>query len=413
MNKRMELLAPAGNFEKLKFAVAYGADAVYFSGKTFGLRAFSDNFSDDEIGAAVQYLHRFGRQAYVTMNIVPHNEDLELVEPYIRFLQEAGVDAVIVSDPGLFRLVRQFAPEMTIHVSTQANITNWATAQFWSEWGAKRLVLARELSLDEIRTIRDTVPATEIECFVHGAMCISYSGRCLMSNYLTARDANRGECSQPCRWRYTLVEEKRPGQYFPVLEDARGTYVFNSKDLCMLPHLPDLLRAGINSCKIEGRMKSVHYVATVVKTYREAIDSCLADPEKFTLKEQWVTEMGKVSHRPYTTGFYYNKTSEEDQIYGANSYLHDSAFVGVVLQYSPEQGRALVEQRNHLRVGEMLEIMRPDRLENTSQKIEALYDEWGEPIAAAPHPQQKFWLPMKEAVPPFTILRRREVHNGM
>jgi len=408
MRKQLELLAPAGNFEKLKFAVAYGADAVYFSGKTFGLRAFSDNFTAEEMVEAVRYLHRHQRAAYVTMNIVPHNEDLAAVESYLKFLQEAEVDAVIVSDPGLFRLVRRYAPELTIHVSTQANITNWSAAQFWCELGAKRLVLARELSLGEISTIRQAVPEAELECFVHGAMCISYSGRCLMSNYLTARDANRGECAQPCRWRYALVEEKRPGQFFPVLEDDRGTYVFNSKDLCMLPHLPDLLAAGVDSCKIEGRMKSVHYVATVIRTYRQAIDSCLEDPAGYTVRPEWLAELGKVSHRPYTTGFYYGNPTEEDQIYGRNSYLHDSAFVGVVQEYAADKGMALVEQRNHIRVGDVLEIVRPDQLSNGQVQVTALFDEAGEPIVAAPHPQQKFWLPVAEELPPFTILRRLE-----
>jgi putative protease len=297
-----ELLAPAGSPEKLRVALAYGADAVYFAGRNYGLRAFADNFSDEEIAAAIAETHRAGRRAYVTVNIFPHNDDLGALPAYLAFLRDCGADAAIVSDPGVFRLARKTAPELPIHISTQANTVNWAAALFWEELGVRRVVLAREVSLADIRIIRAKT-GLELEAFVHGAMCVSYSGRCLLSNYLTGRDANRGECAQACRWRWHVVEETRPGQYFPVSEDRRGTYVFNSKDLCLLPHIPDLVGSGLDSLKIEGRMKSVHYVATVVKVYREALDAYAANPEDFAVRKEWLAEFEKISHRPYTAGF--------------------------------------------------------------------------------------------------------------
>ncbi len=400
-----ELLAPAGNLEKLRVAIAYGADAVYFAGKNFGLRAFADNFSEEEIAAAVAVAHAAGRKAYVTVNIFPHNDDLAALPAYLAFLRDCGVDAAIVSDPGVFRLARSVAPELSLHLSTQANTVNWAAALFWEELGLRRIVLAREVSLADIRLIRAKT-SLELEAFVHGAMCISYSGRCLLSNYLASRDANRGECVQACRWRYHVVEETRPGQYLPVSEDAHGTYVFNSKDLCLLPHSPALVASGLDSFKIEGRMKSVHYVATVVKVYREALDAFAADPECFYVREEWLAELEKISHRPYTSGFAFGPTGRDDQLYGqaTNSQSHD--FVGLVRSYDPVSGWAEVEQRNNMKVGEEIEVLRPQG-GNFRQIITALRDESGEQIAVAPHPQQMVSMPMDGPVAPLAMLRRR------
>ena len=346
-----ELLAPAGNLEKLKIALLYGADAVYMGGKSFGLRAFSDNFDETELQEGITFAHRMNKKAYVTVNIFPHNEDLEALPEYIRFLYDSKVDAIIISDLGIYRIARQVAPDLPLHISTQANNTNWSSALLWQDLGAERIVLARELSLEEIRLIR-TKTNLELESFIHGAMCISYSGRCLLSNYLTERDANRGQCAQPCRWKYSLVEESRPGQYFPVMEDERGTYIFNSKDLCLLSHIPELITSGLNSFKIEGRMKSVHYVATVVKVYREALDAYVADPAGFRMKAEWWDELHKVSHRAYTTGFYFNKASHNDQIYTSSSYIQSHDFIGLVKSYDRTTGIATIEQRNNMRVGD-------------------------------------------------------------
>lgn len=290
----MELLAPAGNMDKLKMAFLYGADAVYLGGKMFGLRAFSDNFSNEELEEAVQYAHSIGKKIHVTVNIFPHNDDLTGLPEYLRFLDSIHVDALLIADPGIFRMAREIVPHMAIHISTQANTTNWSTVQFWHDLGASRVVMAREVSLNDVAEIHRRVPDIELEGFIHGAMCISYSGRCLLSNYFTEnRDSNRGQCVQCCRFKYNVVEEKRPGQYFPVVEDERGTYIFNSKDLCLLPYLPDLYKAGLSSLKIEGRMKSIHYVATVVKVYREAFDAYERDPEHFTVQEEWLKELEK------------------------------------------------------------------------------------------------------------------------
>lgn len=400
-----ELLAPAGNFEKLKMALLYGADAVYMGGKSFGLRAFSDNFTDEELAEAVQYTHSLNKKAYITLNIVPHNEDLAALPAYIAYLVKIKADAVIVSDLGMFRMVRQTAPSLPVHISTQANTMNWSTALAWQEMGAERVVLARELSLVDIQTIR-AQSQVDLEAFVHGAMCISFSGRCLLSNYFTGRDANHGECAQPCRWKYSLVEEKRPGEYFPVAEDERGTYIFNSKDLCLLPRLNELCAAGINSFKIEGRMKSVHYVATVVKVYREAIDSYVANPAGYQCKPEWLAELEKVSHRDYTTGFYFNKTTADDQIYGSSSYKQTHDFIGLVKAYDAATGCAVIEQRNHMRVGDEIEIAQPAG-PAFSQRIEHMTDADGLEIQAAPHPQQIITMPMREPVQPYSMLRRR------
>lgn len=408
--KKPELLAPAGNMEKLKMALLYGADAVYLGGKAFGLRAFGGNFTNEEMREAVNFAHSMGKKIYVTVNIFPHNSDIAKLPEYLSFLNEIQVDAILVADLGVFTLAKKYAPNVALHISTQANNTNWVAVNAWAELGASRVVLAREMSLAEIREIREKC-SVELEMFVHGAMCISYSGRCLMSNYLTGRDANRGSCAQPCRWNYALVEEKRPGQYFPVLEDERGTYIFNSKDMCLLPYLPDVLSSGVESLKIEGRMKSVHYAASVVKAYREAIDSYFANPEGFHVKKEWLEELDKVSHRAYTTGFYYGRPTEKDQIYGTSSYTQTSDFVGLVLDYDAETGYATVEQRNNMKVGQEIEIFQP-HLSSYRQILQEMYDDEGEPIQVAPHPQQIVKIRMDKPVEPYTILRRDIVQNN-
>ena len=402
--KKPELLAPAGNMEKLKMALLYGADAVYLGGKAFGLRAFGGNFTNEELQEAVDFAHKLGKKIYVTVNIFPHNSDIAKLPAYLTFLNEIKVDAILVADLGVFTLAKEYAPDVELHISTQANNTNWAAVNAWVELGASRVVLAREMSLEEIKEIREKC-SVELEMFVHGAMCISYSGRCLMSNYLTGRDANRGSCAQPCRWNYALVEEKRPGQYFPVLEDERGTYIFNSKDMCLLPYLPDVIASGVDSLKIEGRMKSVHYAASVVKAYREAIDSYFAAPEQFEVKKEWVEELDKVSHRAYTTGFYYGRPTEKDQIYGTSSYTQTSDFVGLVLDYDEKTGFATVEQRNNMKVGQEIEIFQP-HLAVYRQILQEMYNDEGEAIQVAPHPQQIVKSRMDKPVEPYGILRR-------
>ena len=402
--KKPELLAPAGNMEKLKMALLYGADAVYLGGKAFGLRAFGGNFTNEELQEAVDFAHKLGKKIYVTVNIFPHNSDIAKLPAYLTFLNEIKVDAILVADLGVFTLAKEYAPDVELHISTQANNTNWAAVNAGAEMGASRVVLAREMSLEEIKEIREKC-SVELEMFVHGAMCISYSGRCLMSNYLTGRDANRGSCAQPCRWNYALVEEKRPGQYFPVLEDERGTYIFNSKDMCLLPYLPDVIASGVDSLKIEGRMKSVHYAASVVKAYREAIDSYFAAPEQFEVKKEWVEELDKVSHRAYTTGFYYGRPTEKDQIYGTSSYTQTSDFVGLVLDYDEKTGFATVEQRNNMKVGQEIEIFQP-HLAGYRQILQEMYNDEGEAIQVAPHPQQIVKIRMDKPVEPYGILRR-------
>lgn len=402
--KKPELLAPAGNMEKLKMALLYGADAVYLGGKAFGLRAFGGNFTNEELQEAMDFAHKLGKKIYVTVNIFPHNSDIAKLPAYLTFLNEIKVDAILVADLGVFTLAKEYAPDVELHISTQANNTNWAAVNAWAELGASRVVLAREMSLEEIKEIREKC-SVELEMFVHGAMCISYSGRCLMSNYLTGRDANRGSCAQPCRWNYALVEEKRPGQYFPVLEDERGTYIFNSKDMCLLPYLPDVIASGVDSLKIEGRMKSVHYAASVVKAYREAIDSYFASPEQFEIKKEWVEELDKVSHRAYTTGFYYGRPTEKDQIYGTSSYTQTSDFVGLVLDYDEKTGFATVEQRNNMKVGQEIEIFQP-HLAGYRQILQEMYNDEGEAIQVAPHPQQIVKIRMDRPVEPYGILRR-------
>jgi putative protease len=403
--QKMELLAPAGNMDKLKMALLYGADAVYLGGKSFGLRAFSDNFSLEEMEEAVRYAHELGKKVHVTVNIFPHNADLNGLPEYLTSLRDIHVDAVLIADPGIFSLARQIVPDLPIHISTQANVTNWASAKFWHDAGAKRVVMAREVSLKDVKAIHDKVPV-ELEGFVHGAMCISYSGRCLLSNYFTEnRDSNRGQCVQCCRFKYNVVEEKRPGQYFPVMEDERGTYIFNSKDLCLLPYLPDLYDAGLCSLKIEGRMKSVHYVATVVKVYRQAIDAYERDPEHFRVLPEWVEELEKISHRPYTRGFSVSRPTEADQVYSHSSNTQTHEFIGLVRSYDAERKLALIEQRNHFKVGQTVEFLQPKgRLVRCA--VRRILDEDGQDLDAARHAQQVVAVPVDEPLEAYSMMRR-------
>ena len=403
MRKNPELLAPAGTMEKLQMALAYGADAAYLGGAQFGLRAFGGNFTNEEIRAAVNLAHGVGKKIYVTVNVFPHNEDLVSLPDYLRFLADVEVDAVLVADLGVFMLARKVAPQLPVHISTQANNVNWRTVRAWQELGAERVVLARELSREEIREIRRHTDV-ELELFVHGAMCISYSGRCLLSSYFTGRDANRGGCAQSCRWKYALVEESRPGECYPIEEDARGTYIMNSKDLCLLPYLDEVVDSGIDSLKIEGRMKSVHYVASVVKAYRMALDACLTGTS-YKVREEWLTELEKVSHRSYTTGFFFGKTTEADQIYGSSSYEQTSDFVGLVRAYDEKTKIAAVEQRNNMKLGQEIEIFQPVGA-SFRQKLAEMWDTEGQEIAAAPHPQQIIRMRMAQPVEVNSILRR-------
>ena len=390
--------------EKMKMALLYGADAVYLGGKAYGLRAFGGNFRREELKEAMEFAHGLGKKVYVTVNIFPHNRDLAALPDYLRYLQEIGADALLVADLGIFTMCREIVPDTELHISTQANNTNWATVRAWQALGAKRVVLAREMSLEEIREIRQKCDV-DLEMFVHGAMCISYSGRCLLSNYFTGRDANMGSCAQSCRWKYALVEETRPGKYFPIEEDERGTYIMNSKDMCLLPHIADVIGSGVESLKIEGRMKSVHYVASVVKAYRLAIDAYFDHLDDFHIDPAWTEELEKVSHRPYTTGFYYHQPTKDDQLYGTSSYIQTSEFVGLVRSYDKETGWALVEQRNNMKLGQEIEVFQPTG-PLFRQTIRAMRDEDGEEITVAPHPQQLLYMKMEQPVEPYTILRR-------
>lgn len=407
MNRKIELLAPAGDLEKLKFACIYGADAVYIGGQIFGLRASAKNFSIKDMEEGIKFAHERGKKVYVTINIIPHNEDLKELPEYLKKLNELKVDAVILSDPGTLMYVRKYAKDLEVHLSTQANNTNYMSANFWYEQGVQRIVMARELSFKEIKEIKENVPEDlELEGFIHGAMCISYSGRCLLSNYMANRDANRGECAHPCRWNYYIVEEKRPGEYIPVTEDEKGTYFFNSKDLCMVKHIPEVINSGINSLKIEGRMKSIYYVANTVRVYRKAIDEYLKSPESYEFDSEWLEELRKVSHRKFTTGFYLNKPTEDDQLYDTSSYIREYDFIGIVLEYDEETGIALVEQRNRMFKGDSIEVIGPD-YKSFKQEIRIMRDENDEEIDVAPHAQQKIKISMDKPVDKYYILRRK------
>jgi putative protease len=403
---QIELLAPAGDLEKLKAAVDYGADAVYFGGEMFSLRAGAGNMSIEEMAEGVSYSHQKGRRAYLTMNIFAHNEDIAALQNYVEKIRNIPFDAFIISDPGVMMILKETFPEAEFHLSTQANLTNYQTALFWYQQGVRRIVLARELTFPEIHEIRNSIPEDmEIEAFVQGAMCISYSGRCLLSNFMIERDANRGACAHPCRWKYSLVEEKRPGEYYPVEEDDRGTYIMNSRDLCMLDHIPELAESGITSFKIEGRMKSSFYVATVVSVYRKALDQYLRNPKDYRFDPAWMKELKKVSHREFTTGFYFNKPTNQDQNYVTSAYTREYSFVGVVKDYDEKTGIAVVEQRNKMSLGDVLEVFGP-YTDYFEQKLDWMEDLEGNSLSAAPHPQQILKMKMNQPVKPGFLLRK-------
>lgn len=406
--RKTELLIPAGSLEVLKTAVIYGADAVYIGGEAFGLRAKAKNFTNDEIREGIAFAHERGVKVYITANILAHNDDLAGVEKYFEEMKDIRPDALIISDPGVFAIAKKVCPEIEIHISTQANNTNYGTYLFWHQMGAKRVVSARELSLKEIKEIREHIPEDmEIESFMHGAMCISYSGRCLLSNFLVGRDANQGACTHPCRWKYAVVEETRPGEYMPVYENERGTYIFNSKDLCMIEHVPELIEAGIDSFKIEGRMKTALYVATVARTYRKAIDDFMESPEKYYANMEWYKdEIGKCTYREFTTGFYFGKPSEESQIYDSNTYVKNYVYLGTAKAVR-EDGSFLIEQKNKFSVGEEIEIMKPDG-RNILVTVKNIETEDGVKQESAPHPQQLLWIDLGEPVEVFDIIRRKE-----
>ncbi|ONI43598.1 peptidase U32 [Candidatus Epulonipiscioides gigas] len=403
----IELLAPAGSMETLIAAVEYGADAVYMGGGAYGLRAKAKNFTDEEIKEAIKYAHGKNVKVYITANIFAHNNDFEGMEKFFKFIEQAGADGVIVADPGVFSVAKKTVPNLEIHISTQANNTNYHSANFWIEQGAKRIVVARELSFTEIKEIYEHIPNNiPIEAFVHGAMCMAYSGRCLLSNYLTKRDANHGECAQPCRWNYRVLEEKRPNEYMPIEEDERGTYIYNSRDLCMIEYLPQLIEAGIRSFKIEGRMKTPLYVATVTKAYREAIDTYLRSPEEYEQKKEYfLEEVGKASHREFTTGFYNGKTTSDDQTYTHNSYVRNYEFSGILIDYNKETKIATIEQRLKFSVGDTLEILSP-KAPVVSFKIDSMTNEKDELIESAPHPQQIVKIKMDSDINAPAIFRR-------
>lgn len=410
--RKPELLAPAGSPEVLRTALHYGADAVYIGGEAFGLRAKAKNFSGEEMREAIRLTHELGKKLYVTVNILAHNADLQAVRDYLEELRTMRPDGLIIADPGVFSLAGRICPEIPRHISTQANNTNLETCRFWAELGAKRIVTARELSLREIREIREQIPEDmEIETFVHGAMCISYSGRCLLSNFLNGRDANRGACTHPCRWKYSLMEETRPGEYFPVMENERGTFIFNSKDLCMIGHIPDLCEAGIDSFKIEGRMKTALYVAGVTRAYRKAIDDWFRDPAVYEENREWyLQEVSSGTNRQFTTGFFYGKPSAEDHIYENSTYVTNSVFLGIIRERDPE-GRIVLEQKNKFSAGQVIELLRTD---GKTQRlvVRGIYDAQGMAQPDAPHAKQELHLDLIPEDPgekfepePYDVLR--------
>lgn len=410
MNK-IELLAPAGDLEKLKMAILYGADAVYIAGENFGLRTASKNFTEEQMREAVDFVKKNNKKIYVTCNIIPHNDNFEGLESYLKYLQEVGVDAIIVADPGVLMIAKETVPDMEIHWSTQANNTNFNSARFWYKQGVKRVVTARELSFEEIKKIRDEIPSDmDIESFVHGAMCISYSGRCLMSNYMTGRDANRGSCAHPCRWKYSLVEEKRPGEYFPIEEDERGTYFFNSKDLCMIEYVKELIEAGVSSFKIEGRVKTPYYVATVVRAYRMAIDEYYRDPENYRFNPIWMEELKKASYRDFTSGFYLDKPNGDSQNYGTSSYIRNYDFMGLVIKYDSERKMALVDVRNRIFTGDNVEIIGPD-CDTIYTTVKSMFNVNMEMIDVAPRPKELVWVDFGHELKENYIIRKESEEN--
>ena len=404
-----ELLIPASSLEVLKTAVIFGADAVYIGGEAFGLRAKAKNFSMEEIKEGIAFAHEHDVKIYITANILAHNEDLTGVEAYFQELNEIKPDGLIIADPGVFAIAKRVCPEIERHISTQANNSNFGTYNFWHEMGASRVVSARELSLEELKEIRKNIPEDlEIETFVHGAMCISYSGRCLLSNYFTGRDANKGACTHPCRWKYSIVEETRPGEYMPVYENERGTYIFNSKDLCMIQYIPELLEAGIDSLKIEGRMKTALYVATVARTYRKAIDDYQKDPALYEANMPWYLEqISNCTYRQFTTGFFFGKPDETTQIYDNNTYVKEYTYLGIVGACN-EEGLYQIEQRNKFSVGETIEIMKPDG-RNIEVTVKRIVDEKGVDQESAPHPKQVLYIDLGETLDQYDLLRRAEV----
>ncbi len=406
--RKPELLIPASSLEVLKTAVIFGADAVYIGGEAFGLRAKAKNFSPEDMRAGIKFAHEHGVKVYVTANILAHNSDLEGAVEYFKELNTMKPDALIIADPGMFMLAKEHCPGMELHISTQANNTNYQTYLFWWNQGAKRVVSARELSLAEIKEIREHIPKDmEIESFIHGAMCISYSGRCLLSNYFTGRDANQGACTHPCRWKYAVVEETRPGEYMPVYENERGTYIFNSKDLCMIEYIPQIVDAGIDSLKIEGRMKTALYVAAVARTYRKAIDDYFTSPEEYEKNMDWYRqEISKCTYRQFTTGFYFGKPNEETQIYDSNTYINEYIYLGIA-EGITEDGKVRIEQKNKFCVGDTIEIMKPDG-RNVETKVEAMFDDKGIAVDSAPHPQQVLFLQLSEACEKYDLLRVRK-----
>ncbi len=406
--RNIELLIPASSLEVLKVAVMFGADAVYIGGEAFGLRAKAKNFSLEEMKEGVEFAHAHDVKLYVTANILAHNKDLDGAREYFEELKQVGMDALIISDPGMFTIAKEVLPDVDIHISTQANNTNYATFNFWYKMGARRVVTARELSLEEIKTIRKNIPDDlEIETFIHGAMCISYSGRCLLSSFMAGRDANQGACTHPCRWKYSVVEESRPGEYMPVYENERGTFIFNSKDLCMIEHIPELVEAGIDSFKIEGRMKTALYVATVARTYRLAIDDYLRDPEYYRSRIPFYkSEISKCTYRQYTTGFFFGKPDKDTQIYDSNTYEHEYTYLGIAGDCNGD-GLYSVEQRNKFSVGETIEVMKPDGTNIECSVIEIKDDE-GNSMECAPHPKQKLWINLGTKLDRYDILRRHD-----
>lgn len=417
---RPELLVPASSLEVLKTAVVFGADAVYIGGEAFGLRAKAKNFTSQEMDEGIRFAHEHGVRVYVTANILAHNDDLDGARIYFEELKEIRPDALIISDPGMFLIAREVCPEIDIHISTQANNTNYQTYRFWWQQGARRVVSARELSLTEIRQIRDNIPeGMEIESFIHGAMCISYSGRCLLSNYFTGRDANQGACTHPCRWKYAVVEETRPGEYLPVYENERGTYIFNSKDLCMIEHIPELVEAGIDSFKVEGRMKTALYIATVARTYRRAIDDYFISEERYRENLGWYqAEISKCTYRQFTTGFYFGKPAGEAQIYDNSTYVNEYIYLGSIEEVAmgselswlqeKEDGDAFTlarfEQKNKFCVGDIIEIMKPDG-RNVPVAVEAMYNGEGEAVESCPHARETMWVKLSETPAPYDLLR--------
>lgn len=402
--KKPEILAPAGDLEKLKMAVLYGADAVYLAGRHFGMRAYAGNFTENEMQAGVAFARQHGAKVYVTINIFANNNDIRQLPVYLKSLTQLGVDALIIADPGVFSLAKEIVPEIPIHISTQANTTNWQSARFWQALGAERVVLAREVTLPEIAEIRSRTKI-ELEMFVHGAMCWAYSGRCYLSHHLAGRSGNRGECAQACRWKYSLVEEKHPGKYLPVFEDERGIYLFNARDLCLLAYLPDLVKAGVDSFKIEGRMKSAYYVATVTRVYRQALDAFFADPQHFSENPLWQQELHKISHRPYSSGFLFGNPGEDGQEFSSTQQLASYEFVGVVHAYDRQNNRAVVEMRNRFAENEYLSVLGPTA-EPEGFIVANLTNSAGEPIREAIRVQEHVTLDMPFPVAEFFLLRR-------